>query len=788
MIIYIYMNDWYTSWHNHSKHPHTHWAAFLMVAILTANFLLGEINTSTFQTPEAEAASSVLLTSDLTCAGVFLTPSASTGSYTSSYPVAMRYENGNRHYFMYSGNGDVIGFPEPTLSPCNTPLTSVNRAKKESWGGNWGKFNVGAATNVIPGAGASYAMGLNYDNPTNQLILSWTNTYSGSPPHNSFAAAAPDNTTHKLTTTGCWGLSNINQPLVGGGVLNIPSSFVSSYLPSGARWGVGWGGAVASYVGLSLGPTLFAVPPPSSNPCAPGVDNFISSGTVLSKYGQNSSGPNCHNFRTSVTASGPGLGCNPTKAPTAPLHAKMSFNNYSTDMYAPDWNPYQGGNGWFNNSTQFSMGWYDDGVKQGVVVPFLTTAGWANTTVLASPAPTYSTTSGYYPSGVMYVASTSTHDGNNMNPGDWIWIQTCAIGIDPNCAEGGNNRHLSFAVVDSVNPSTGAVAYHIMSPDFSTGSHAPVPGGAVYHGCLYAHGAPTCSRATYRLQIYDPAQYAQVIAGTRQAYDVTYNQEMDLTTFVKGFGSPSMGKGVEFGNEHHAPVSVMTDPAAHQIMIAFTNDSTSLYSVSNAIYVFNVGPNAVTPPVASPSPTPTPAPAPAPAPAPSPSPTPSPVQVPGQPSANCTKAATVTDALGHVWTFSWYWTLRDGTYSLPGGGALGGAQGTIYKIVSGVTHVLDPRDSTWYRWNETTKTFTKLTTTEPTCTTSTPAPAPAPTPTPSPVTIVGDINNDGIVNSLDWSIMSSKWFSTDSASDLNKDGIVNSIDFSIMNNNWLKTG
>ncbi len=72
--------------------------------------------------------------------------------------------------------------------------------------------------------------------------------------------------------------------------------------------------------------------------------------------------------------------------------------------------------------------------------------------------------------------------------------------------------------------------------------------------------------------------------------------------------------------------------------------------------------------------------------------------------------------------------------------------------------------------------------------TPSPQPAPAPTPTPSPITLSGDINKDGVVNSIDWSIMSSKWFTTDSNSDLNKDGIVNSIDFSIMNNNWLKTG
>lgn len=62
------------------------------------------------------------------------------------------------------------------------------------------------------------------------------------------------------------------------------------------------------------------------------------------------------------------------------------------------------------------------------------------------------------------------------------------------------------------------------------------------------------------------------------------------------------------------------------------------------------------------------------------------------------------------------------------------------------------------------------------------------TPTPIPAgTLKGDLNNDRIVNSLDWSIMNSKWFTSDSTADLNTDGIINSLDFSIMNGNWLKT-
>ncbi len=58
---------------------------------------------------------------------------------------------------------------------------------------------------------------------------------------------------------------------------------------------------------------------------------------------------------------------------------------------------------------------------------------------------------------------------------------------------------------------------------------------------------------------------------------------------------------------------------------------------------------------------------------------------------------------------------------------------------------------------------------------------------PLPVLKAGDLNDDGIINSLDWSLMNSNWFTNNITSDINKDGIVNTIDFSWMNKNWLQT-
>jgi hypothetical protein len=52
--------------------------------------------------------------------------------------------------------------------------------------------------------------------------------------------------------------------------------------------------------------------------------------------------------------------------------------------------------------------------------------------------------------------------------------------------------------------------------------------------------------------------------------------------------------------------------------------------------------------------------------------------------------------------------------------------------------------------------------------------------------LVGDINNDCIVNSLDFSLMNQRWLTNDPAADFNKDGLVNTIDYSLLSANWFR--
>lgn len=55
--------------------------------------------------------------------------------------------------------------------------------------------------------------------------------------------------------------------------------------------------------------------------------------------------------------------------------------------------------------------------------------------------------------------------------------------------------------------------------------------------------------------------------------------------------------------------------------------------------------------------------------------------------------------------------------------------------------------------------------------------------------LAGNLNNtDNIVNSLDWSIMNTRWRTNDQIADINRDGIVNTVDWGFMNKNWFVSG
>jgi hypothetical protein len=53
--------------------------------------------------------------------------------------------------------------------------------------------------------------------------------------------------------------------------------------------------------------------------------------------------------------------------------------------------------------------------------------------------------------------------------------------------------------------------------------------------------------------------------------------------------------------------------------------------------------------------------------------------------------------------------------------------------------------------------------------------------------LLGDINGDGMVNILDYTLLSNAFGTTNPASDLNSDGTVNILDYTILSNNFGKS-
>ncbi len=547
----------------------------------------GACDTATVRafTTAAMGALSLLTTADLTCAGMFLAPNMGTSTgWTTTFPTALRVTGASRTYFTMSGdNGHIAQYDEPaSLSPCSTAVGSI---VQQSTFTDLGQYpTVHNANEVTPQSQGGLAWGLNYDEARDYLWMNWSATYTDLPNANSFAAATISG--GSLHLVGCWGLNTrlgeaivTGTPMSATATIVIPEWFVDAHLPAGHNIGLGMGGNIASVTsGNSYGPSVEAIGMPSGNACAAATNTLLSPGTLLTRFpGGNTNGPNCSFFQ------GRAVGCDTSAlTPTTPSPAQLQFTGYSINQYVTDWDPY-GGHGWWNSFTGGVGNWYDDGQKTGLVYVIGTPAGWINTPVLASPAPTVS-----YPNITFSVASTSTHDGHHMQAGDIIWVTTCEIGVTPNGAgedgipgngddtlcEATNNNEKSFVVVDTVNTSTGAVTGHITVPDFGGGDHKPLATtGVVWAGVVYAHGAPVPSRATILMQIYDPADLASVADGDLPSYSPVAAEEIDFAaTFVPQFGCPGCAiPGMATGASAPQPTSLQVDPENHKIVVFYRN-------------------------------------------------------------------------------------------------------------------------------------------------------------------------------------------------------------------------
>src|SRR5262249_21313682 len=86
---------------------------------------------------------------------------------------------------------------------------------------------------------------------------------------------------------------------------------------------------------------------------------------------------------------------------------------------------------------------------------------------------------------------------------------------------------------------------------------------------VYAHGAPTDSRSTMRLQIYALSQLGEVKGGSRASYNVLYNEDVDASTIFPGFGSIVATKSSSGSELKRTPWGLIPDAAHQKIIFAF---------------------------------------------------------------------------------------------------------------------------------------------------------------------------------------------------------------------------
>ncbi len=520
-------------------------------------------------TTAAMGALSLLTTADLTCAGMFFAPGQDIGQYSVSFPNAVKVSGSTRTYFTFNGaTGHVWRYDEPTLSPCNTALASITVASTGFT--DYGAPVVANGNGHVPPYINTSFWGLNYDAVRNGLWVSWISTYTDVAPGNNFAFLTLGSGSN--TTVGCWSLNarsgTVGMPMGGSGVITIPDWFVDAHLSAGHNLGVGMGGNFSSVTsGNSYGPSIEAIATPAPNACTADTDTFLATAPVLARYPTNVSS-------NIPTCAGSGLGCDTSgMMVTTPYAAQMAYAGYSYDQYASDWDP-SGGHGWWSSFTGGNGNWYDDGSKTGFLYALGTTSGWLKQTILASPAPTGNGTTVAFS-----VASTSTHDGANLQAGDLIWVTTCTVGVAGCSTTNADDK--AFVIVDTVNTSTGAVTGHITvcAVDSNndcivvSGGQKPVAGGEAWEGAIYSHGSPRPSRATMRLQIYDPADFAAVVDGD-PTYSPVYAEEVDLSAYVPQLGCPGCAiPGLDISG---GPSSVQVDPDNHKVIIFFRNGKTAI--------------------------------------------------------------------------------------------------------------------------------------------------------------------------------------------------------------------
>jgi hypothetical protein len=525
--------------------------------------------------------------SDLSLDGCFRTIGLGSGSRNPGFfPMDMLQVGASRKYYMMGSrtglaadDEQISEFDEPTVESCAQALADINAPATSV---DMGEFpTTYASENLYAGQTNVFTTGLRYDDTTGRFYVMWGAAYpngSGTLGFNSFAAATWNGSAFSLV--GCWSLGSAwPQGVAQNGILHIPSWFTTAYLSAGQRLAVGLGGGRSGQSPQEASHGFFAraITSPTGNDCT--TDNHIDTGATLANHlwspsTNYSSGPTCSipdNAATTTIYEADNLGCT-TNAPysltgSTPQPARTSFASYSSIAAVNSWDPY-GGEGFYGDEINApGTAWFDNGTKHGLLSLINVPSGWMNTTVDASPAPTFSgTTYTFKP-----VSGLSVNNGHNVQIGSYMWVETCVRGVGACSTNNGN--HVTIVRVTGVNTGTGVVTAEHYSPDGTGSGATPIVGGDVWFGSVYVHGIPVPSQSDYfRLQFRNPDHLAEVVLTARNAWNIPYAQDIALTDITQ-FGCPaaSCASAItpDTSRDAESALNVFADNVNNKIILLF---------------------------------------------------------------------------------------------------------------------------------------------------------------------------------------------------------------------------
>lgn len=375
--------------------------------------------------------------------------------------MAVRWVDGSKRLLFIDRNGwKLVEASMPALVSAASNWEEGTGLNTATLVKRWTTSPIGSSAQTSLNSGHTL-WGISWDETDKRLYWNaWSDYDTADDPLATFGWATIDDSGGGTITAGnrvSFTSPTIPQKQIQGGVVHIPSSFANSYL-SGKRLGVGFGSYRSVIANGSNG---------SIGPALYAIDP--PSGTPAE--GDSKTGGPCL-MRSRIEE---------TRQPR-PSWAGSAANNFEASSDPTKWD--------WNTQFQQSAVWIDTGTKYGLVVAASFIGGRMNATAASG-----SSTS---------VTVTNSAHILDVQSGDSIRAATTATND--------NGTHTSGSVT-----SIAGAQINVSSWDNGT----PVAGCEVVAGGQYKNSVLHYSRMqSTGLLVYDPAHLAEVVASTRQPYDV----------------------------------------------------------------------------------------------------------------------------------------------------------------------------------------------------------------------------------------------------------------------------